>query len=524
MPDGASHRAAVEQLIQAYELTKQDEEIVRVLREISQPHLYNQANADARDMATLLLRYIEAEPMSQEQVTAIGALLRKLGDAATFSPQLLARIYGNRGVAYRNLGQYQQAIEDFDRALVLDPTYAWAYGNRGITYRSSKNYERALADFDTAISLDDHLDWIYVARGDVLRHLGRYERAIEDCNRAIILDPTYAQAYGSRGRVYRILGEYAQAIEDFKRAIALDPERAWFYAQQGENYRDVQQFELAIEAYNQAIALAPESFFWAYGSRAYTYFRLKDYQRAIEDFNRATELDPTYIWGYGQRGRIYRHLRMYDKALADFNRAIELDSSDAWAYSHRGLVYFYMGDDTNALADFNRAIELDPEYVNAYGRRGGAYLNLGDLEHAREDYIYTYSRSPLDTRACWLGTWATLCLQRPTAETASVLEDAVERRPESYFAYLCRGVALWLRGDSERALIELLEAQKARPTMWDGPFWLALIYGSHARPAAVQSLQQALHLGIPPVLLAPLHWLEEDQPEFYAQYMAPLLA
>ncbi|MDQ2886711.1 MAG: tetratricopeptide repeat protein [Chloroflexota bacterium] len=523
LPDGANHRAAVERLLHAYDLTKQDEEIMRVLREISQVHLYNQANADARDMATLLLRYIEAEPMSQEQVTAIGALLRKIGDAATFSPTLLAHLYGNRGVAYRNLSAYQQAIEDFDRAIALDAAYAWAYGNRGITYRSSKNYERALADFNTAISLDNHLDWIYVARGDVQRHLGRYDRAVEDFDRAIALDPAYAQAYGSRGRVYRILGQYQQAIEDFKRAIALDPERAWFYAQQGENYRDVQQFERAIEAYNQAIALAPESFFWAYGSRGYTYFRLRNYQRAIEDYNRATELDPTYIWGYGQRGRIYRHLRMYDKALADFNRAIELDSSDAWAYSHRGLVYFYMGDNAHALADFKRAIELAPDYVNAYGRRGGAYLNLGDLEHARQDYTYNYTMAPRDTRACWLGTWTTLCQQRPTAQTVSVLEEAAARRPESYFAYFCRSVALWLRGEGEQALIELQEAQKARPTMWDAPFWLALIYGSEGRPEAVQALEQALQLGIPSVLLAPLHWLEEDQPAFYAQYLAPLL-
>ncbi len=286
----------------------------------------------------------------------------------------------------------------------------------------------------------------------------------------------------------------------------------------------MQQFERAIEAYNQAIALAPESFFWAYGSRGYTYFRLRDYQHAIEDFNRATGLNPIYVWGYGQRGRIYRHLGVYDKALADFNRAIELDSSDAWAYSHRGLVYFYMSDYAPALADFNRAIELAPDYVNAYGRRGGTYLNLGDLEHAHEDYMHNYRMTPHDARACWLATWTTLCLQRPTAQTASVLEDATVQRPESYFALLCRGLAFWLHGQSEQALAELQRAQEARPHMWDAPFWQALIYGSQARPEAIQALEQSRRLAIPSILLAPLRWLEEDQPAFYAQYLAPLLA
>jgi tetratricopeptide (TPR) repeat protein len=176
------------------------------------------------------------------------------------------------------------------------------------------------------------------------------------------------------------------------------------------------------------------------------------------------------------------------------------------------------------MADFNRAIELDPEYVNAYGRRGGAYLHLGNLERAREDYLYTYKMSPLDTRACWLATWATLCQQRPIAQTSNVLEDAVARRPEGYFAHLCRGVVLWLRGHNEQALSELQEAQEERPTMWDAFFWQALIYGSQARSEAVQALRQALELDIPSVLLAPLDWLKEEQPAFYAHYLAPLLA
>src|SRR6266487_48211 len=524
LPDGNSHLEAAEQLLHAYDLTKQDEEITRVLRDLSQVQLYNQANADARELATLLLNYIEAEPMSQMHITAASALLRKIGNAPTFSPTLLAHVYGNRGVAYRNLSDYQHAIEDFDRAIVLDPNYAWAYGNRGITYRSSKNYERALRDFNAAIALDTNLDWVYVGRGEVHRHLGNYDLAIQDFDRAIALDPNYAQAYGSRGRAYRFINRYQQAIEDLERAIALDPERAWFYAQQGENYRDVGQYERAIESYNQAIALAPESFFWAYGSRGYTYFRLKDYQHAIEDLDRAIALDPTYVWGYGQRGRVYRHLNLYDKALADLNRTIELDPNDFWAYSHRGLVYSSLHEYQRALADFTRAIELDPDYASAYGRRGSAYLSLGDLAQAQTDYARNCAMSPKDTRACWLSTWLTLCQQRPTTQTALILENAAVLYPQSYFAYLCRGVAFWLRSQIAQALTELEEAQRMRPSMWDALFWQAIIYGSQGKTEAIHSLEQALQLTIPSVLLAPLHWLEQDQPAFYEQYIAPLLA
>ncbi len=523
LPDGPNHASAGDQLLHAYELTKQDEEITRVLRSIAQIELYNQANADARQVASLLLNYIEAEPTSQEFIIAATALLQKFTGIHTLSPVQLAHIYGNRGLTYRKLREYSSAIADFDRAIALVPDYAWAYANRGITHRFNQNYELALQDLNAAIALDDDLAWVYAARGEVYRHLRQYDLAIQDFNRAIAIDPKYASAYGSRGRVYHHLEKLEQSIADFDRAIALEPERAWFYAQQGESYRDIGQYSQAIELYNQALALEPNSFFWAYGSRGYTYFRLRDYHRAIEDFNRALEQASTYTWGYAQRGRVYRHLNMLDKALADLNRALELDPSDAWAYSHRGLVYSHLHVYQLALADSNRAIELKPAYANAYGRRGSTYIDLGELDLAAIDFARNLELVPDDTLAHWMSTWLVLCRQDPDAQTISHLEEAAAMRPQSYFAYLCRGVAFWLHGQNEQAHTTLEQAQNMHPKLWDAPFWLTLIWAPQNPTQAIQSLEEALKLNISPSLLAPLRWLERDHPAFYAQHVASLL-
>jgi len=60
----------------------------------------------------------------------------------------LAIAFTNRGVAYRNKGQYARAIQDYDQAIKLDPNYAIAFRNRGIAYDEKGQYDRAIRDYD----------------------------------------------------------------------------------------------------------------------------------------------------------------------------------------------------------------------------------------------------------------------------------------------------------------------------------------------------------------------------------------
>jgi tetratricopeptide (TPR) repeat protein len=100
--------------------------------------------------------------------------------------------YCDLGNSYHGLGDYQQAIKDFDRAIELDPKLAEAYWGRGKTYHG----------------------------------LGDYQQAIKDFDRAIELDPKLAEAYWDRGKTYNELGKYQQAIENWKRAAQLGNEGA----------------------------------------------------------------------------------------------------------------------------------------------------------------------------------------------------------------------------------------------------------------------------------------------------------
>ena len=87
-----------------------------------------------------------------------------------------------------------------------------------------------------------------------------------------------------------------------------------------------------------------------------------EYDRAIVDYTKAIELDPTYAPAYNNRGLLYRDKGEYDRAIADLTNAIEINPQRANAYSNRGIAYHGKGEYDRAIADFTRAIEINPDF------------------------------------------------------------------------------------------------------------------------------------------------------------------
>jgi tetratricopeptide (TPR) repeat protein len=111
---------------------------------------------------------------------------------------------------------------------------------------------------------------------------------------------------------------------------------------------------------------------------------MERYEEALQDFNRAVELDPKLDWATASRGETYRLMERYEEALQDFNRAIELNPKYDWAIASRGLTYLFMKRYEEALQDFNRAIELDPDDWWFYNR-AITHKVMGQLEQAQTD-------------------------------------------------------------------------------------------------------------------------------------------
>ncbi|MBU0762820.1 MAG: AAA family ATPase [Candidatus Altiarchaeota archaeon] len=106
-----------------------------------------------------------------------------------------------------------------------------------------------------------------------------------------------------------------------------------------------------------------------YHNLANDYYKIGEFQKAIDHYNKALELRPDLLETYFNRALAYTRMSQYDKAMEDLNKVIELNPNLAEAYYTRGLVHEYKLEYDLAILDYNKSLEVDPSYSKAETQR-----------------------------------------------------------------------------------------------------------------------------------------------------------
>lgn len=113
------------------------------------------------------------------------------------------------------------AIDDFSKAIEINPKYAFAYYNRAKIYSELDLSENALSDINTAIKLDGKSDY-YLTRALIYKDNKDTKKSLSDFNKAIEINPENAFAYVNRGYLKREqLDDEDGSEEDLKKAEEL---------------------------------------------------------------------------------------------------------------------------------------------------------------------------------------------------------------------------------------------------------------------------------------------------------------
>ena len=167
------------------------------------------------------------------------------------------------------------------------------------------------------------------------------------------------------------------------------------WVEQGNQAYDEKNYNKAIECYNKAIALDPGDA-CAYSNLGSAYGAQGDIVKAMEWLNKALVIDSDFADAYYNLGFAYYQNSDYNKAIENLNKAIALKSSFPVAVSYHilGNAYFGARNYDKAIELQNKAIAQYPGYADAYNSRGIVYARLGRKQEAKRDFMKACELEP----------------------------------------------------------------------------------------------------------------------------------
>ena len=190
----------------------------------------------------------------------------------------------------------------------------------------------------------------------------------------------------------------------FTNVIKKYPNLPFAYSNRGYLYYNfIKDYSRAMSDYNKCLTI-DSTFHRAWSNRGVLYFNIGKPDSAIRDFTKALKYDKTNTDAWIGRANSYSKINKFDLALPDYNRYIELDQKDPKSYLWRGIAYYNNKKYNEAFSDFNKCISMTPKEDNAYFWRGLIYFERKEYETAIKELNYSIELNPNQSEAySWRG-------------------------------------------------------------------------------------------------------------------------
>ena len=358
----------------------------------------------------------------------------------------------NRGLLRSFVGDLNRAIQDFDFVLSIEPENDLALYNRAQLRAQTGDYRGAIKDYTKLIDQYPNFSYGYISRAECRRKIGDTKGAIKD--ETYVTKQNLDLAYGKKPKnaIKKVRSRSEHALEQYQQLIDLeqDTTRNIFGTIYGKvqnekvtndmlpmyhlafrplftkgyhsigfmteltrlnkNYRYERKYCLTAERDADASSLAhkDEEFINNHASN-FSEFEKRlmsssisaaqyDYSSALNEINRAIQLDSTSVISLIQRASIlHRSVKSstlenndaksrLSLALADLKRASDLAPRNAYIFYNLGCLYVQMNLPQEALKSFDYAIKMDEKLPESYYNRGLLHLQNNNKDKAIDDF------------------------------------------------------------------------------------------------------------------------------------------
>ncbi len=309
-------------------------------------------------------------------------------------------------IVYHNQKKYDSAVLYFEKTIDIfkadnnNKNLKEIYAGYAKSLNSNIQYSKAILAIDKAIAIDNKIDTYHAINGDIQYNAGYYTSSANAYEKAIQLAPptiakkTLAYRYRWLGKSFAKNYKYKEAINQYKKSLELEPNAKGTIWDHAAALYNLSKYNDAIKEYTKCIPLYKEKdeiksltelYYW----RSYSYFNLKQFDKALLDINEALKINPDSTDGLLQKGKTLVEQKKYKEAIPVFTKAIDISKVKYKYYDgilyQRGRCYLFIKDTANAISDFKDAVAK-----NSYLK--GPAVELGNIYFARKQYSTAYTQ------------------------------------------------------------------------------------------------------------------------------------
>ncbi len=257
----------------------------------------------------------------------------------------------NLATTLLNQGRLEEAADNCQRAIAINPGYGPAYYRLGVIQEKMGRPDNAMLSYRTALQCRSDLALVHYRLGGLLLRRGQSPEAASHFRNAIQGQPDFAAPYRGLGIALARDRHTAEANAAFEQALRLGPNDAGAHNDFANALVEQQHFAEAKFHYEKALHLSPHF--------AETHF---NYANLLREHGQAAD------------------------ACTHYRRAIGLAPADADSRYGLGVALEQLGRIGEALDSYNVALQLNPSHAEAHYNVGALLFNRGQWVEAREHF------------------------------------------------------------------------------------------------------------------------------------------
>jgi tetratricopeptide (TPR) repeat protein len=226
-------------------------------------------------------------------------------------------------------------------------------------------------------------------KGKSFQDSKKYTEAESAYKKAVLLKPDYTEALHELGWCYNEQAMYNEALDALKKEEKNSPkDKAQNYFEIGYSYKMLTEYDEALSYLTKATSLDP-NYGLAYKEIGNCYFSKKEYQKALDNYNKYRDLKPEINDSkfYYNKGWCENELGLFSDATMSLRKSTDLDNTNSIAYSELGYAYYKLKFNDEAISNYQKAIALNKaDHASILGIADTYYDNLKNYDSAMAYY------------------------------------------------------------------------------------------------------------------------------------------